>query len=713
MRYQYAITFVLLTVWVNLSATVNKDSLLQIWNTQTVNDSIRLEAIHDVAWSYISVYPDSAIYYARMEGSFGHKTKHYKFEAFSLYTIGTAHMMKGETDSAIYYLEENCAMMERLGEMSSAGVSKSTIGAIYAREDRLYEALDYMYQSMAIFESLQDTTKIISASVNIGVIHKKLGEYSSALTHYFKGLAAATSRGNEYIQSICYINIGSVYLELDKPDSTDYYIDKAVEIQLRTNDIKGLGNSYNILANNFVKLDMLDSAKYYATRDLEIMKASQDKSAVSSAANILGLISYLENDMARSLFYHNLALTNAKESSSLIDQMQAHEGLSKVYEKRGNSKEAYLNYKLYILLRDSLNSEENLKALAQQEMKFQFTRKTLQDSLDYQNTLTTIQAEQEKQEAISKEVQQRNFVIQIASVVLVLLVAGIALVFYQANKRRKADNELISQQKEEVENQKHLLEEKNTEITDSITYAKRIQSAILPPLKLIQSELPDSFVLYLPKDIVAGDFYWAEKTRDQFFLAVSDCTGHGVPGALVSVVCHNSLNRSMREFGLTSPEKILDKTRDLVIDTFEKSEEQVKDGMDCALIALGQVGTDGSRELMFAGANNPIYLVQNGELRELKGDKQPVGKFDNARPFGLTRQRLAKGDLVFLVSDGFADQFGGSKGKKLKYQPLKDFLVNHHHLSMTELQQKLNGFFNDWRGPFEQVDDVCVVGVRV
>lgn len=270
---------------------------------------------------------------------------------------------------------------------------------------------------------------------------------------------------------------------------------------------------------------------------------------------------------------------------------------------------------------------------------------------------------------------------------------------------------VLKNQKELIQNQKQEVVEKNKEITDSINYAKRIQVAILPPEKLIKQFLPDSFILYKPKDIVAGDFYWMEKVEDLIVFAAADCTGHGVPGAMVSVVCHNALNRSVREFSLIEPGEILDKTRELVIKQFEKSEEEVKDGMDIALCVLNVK----SRELKYAGANNPLWIVKPEveELFEIKGDKQPIGKYAEIKEFSTHRLNLNKGDLIFLFTDGFADQFGGPKGKKFKYKTFKNLLLNNKGLSVNEQLAIYDESFEAWKGDLEQLDDVCVIGVRV
>jgi len=294
---------------------------------------------------------------------------------------------------------------------------------------------------------------------------------------------------------------------------------------------------------------------------------------------------------------------------------------------------------------------------------------------------------------------------------------------YQINEATQE----ISAQKQEAEKQRDVIEEAHNEIKDSIYYAKRIQSAILPPIKLLKEYLPKSFVIYKPKDVVAGDFYWLEKRNDKVLFAAADCTGHGVPGAMVSVICNNGLNRSVREYGITEPAKILDKTREIVVQEFEKSDEEVRDGMDIALCALKE------NTLEYSGAHNPLWLIRKGEfdmaqlpvsdrlkteqideyhLLEIKADKQPIGKNDAVRPYVNYQIPLIKGDRIYIFSDGFADQFGGQMGKKLKTANLKRFLISVQDQSIAEQGAILDEHFEVWKGELEQVDDVCFIGVE-
>lgn len=300
--------------------------------------------------------------------------------------------------------------------------------------------------------------------------------------------------------------------------------------------------------------------------------------------------------------------------------------------------------------------------------------------------------------------------IMIYSFLTVLTIGFVVLASYlQELTGRKlfSKNQLIIQQANDLEIAHESLHEKNTELLDSIHYAKRIQTAILPPDALIKTALPDSFILYKPKDIVAGDFYWLFQSDTTTYFAAADCTGHGVPGAMVSVICNSGLNRSVNEFGLSEPGEILDQTRDLVIQEFEKSDEDVMDGMDIALCALNGM------ELKYAGASNPLWIIRNGELLETKANKQPIGKYFNRTSFDTHTIALEKGDILYLFSDGYADQFGGEKGKKLKSSAFKKMLIDIHTKPMSHQKEALNTGFETWQGNHEQIDDVCVIGVRI
>lgn len=283
----------------------------------------------------------------------------------------------------------------------------------------------------------------------------------------------------------------------------------------------------------------------------------------------------------------------------------------------------------------------------------------------------------------------------------------------------------LERSNQQLAKQKALIETKNKEITDSITYAKRIQRAILPSKKSFEEYLVNPIILYKPKDIVAGDFYWVHNSEKYTYFAAADCTGHGVPGAMVSMVCSAALNRAVVELGITETNKILDLVREIVISTLSKGDGQIQDGMDIALCRLDNE----SLEVQFTGAKCPLYhfrYPKEGEilsdksvfngillLEEIKGDRQPVGRYVSETPFSSTTIQAKKGEHIFIFSDGFADQFGGEKARKFKYGPFKKLLsdvINEQNGKRTKM---LDEVFEKWRNDLEQVDDVCVIGVTI
>lgn len=391
--------------------------------------------------------------------------------------------------------------------------------------------------------------------------------------------------------------------------------------------------------------------------------------------------------------------------------------------KLGNTEDAVYFMEWHLQLRDSLDNMNQSSVLTQAEAQSQFDQEEARLKMIHNHESKLAEAQLDKQKNLTYLLG--------GGILLVVLFGGVV---YKSYRDKKRDNKVIQEQKARVEHQRLMLEVRNNEITDSISYAKRIQEAILPSHEVVRKLLPNSFVLYKPKDIVAGDFYWVEKQDDWIFFAAADCTGHGVPGAMVSVVCHNALVRAIKEFNLTDPGKILDKVREIVIDTFKQSND-VKDGMDISLCGLNPM----TNELLYAGANNPLWIINDAsnlvkeahtdpsaaiypvgdemdckmKLVEFKPDKQPIGVYARAMPFSTHKIQLMPGAMLYIFSDGYADQFGGPRGKKFKYKAFKDLVLSIVDKPIETQQIELEKAFSSWKGEMEQVDDICVIGVRI
>jgi len=494
-------------------------------------------------------------------------------------------------------------------------------------------------------------------------------------------------------------NLGCMLQSAGKLDESKPYLEKAVENAKGSginnwvlNSLMALGDLYHTMGDNEKALEItLESA-------VAISKKSGKYGNGRIPNNLAGIYADL-GDFANANHWMEEAFICAERKQDKMIFKELYFSDFKLKKRQGLAKEALESYELYNLYNDSILSNDVLVSSAEVESNFLNSLKELEvEKADAEKKLfaaekTLLESEQKRTEEKSKWVM------------LIMLFAVLGLVimvqrFWVSSKQKK----IIQAQKEQVS-------EKNQEITDSITYAKRIQGAILPSDKLIKESLPESFVFYLPKDIVAGDFYWLEKVGSKVLFAAADCTGHGVPGAMVSVVCNNALNRSVREYGLADPGQILNKTRSIVIEEFSKATEEIKDGMDISLCSLNTE----TAKLNWSGANNPLWIIKKDseEILEIKPNKEPIGKYDHKTDFVNHVVQLGKGDTIYLFTDGFADQFGGGKGKKLKSKSFKKMLLSIQDLPLQKQSDYLLEQFEKWKGNIEQIDDVCVIGVKI
>ena len=478
------------------------------------------------------------------------------------------------------------------------------------------------------------------------------------------------------------------------------YSEKSIEYYQKSldyvdpSDRLTLSSLYNNLSGRYCFLGNFNQALIYADSAYNVSVEVNRNIGVAASLYRKGEAYFFKNDFHNALEYGLKALEAFKAADVLRRQDMSAELISESYKALGNYKKSLEYRELQYKLSDSLEKRNQLEDLKFVEEKFAYELNQKKDSTELalkQLEIKNINDRLEKQKL-------RQYLLYGGISTFIVL----ALILFVGFQRKKKDNLLI-------EKQKKVVEEKNKEITDSILYAKRIQNAILPPNKVVKEYLQESFIYYKPKDIVAGDFYWLEQKDKKILFAAADCTGHGVPGAMVSVICNNGLNRSVREYGITDPGKILDKAREIVVKEFEKSEEDVKDGMDIALCSLE------GNTLKYAGAHNPLWIIRSGSnvVEEIKANKQPIGKFDNPEPYKTHSIKLSKGDTIYIFSDGYADQFGGEKGKKMKTTNFKKLLLSIKNESMDKQKEQINRAFEEWKGDLEQLDDVCVIGVRI
>ncbi len=634
-------------------------------------------------------------------------------------------------DSALYYYEAE----KDLRKMSK---TYGNIGNIYIDKGNYPMAQAYYLKSYDCAAEVQDTLELAYTYFGLGNIAKFTKNIHEAESYYQKALDGFKTTDDLFGLSSAYFCMANVYKEQLKIDSAYYLYHQTLSSFAKAGytsslpqchiNIAVLFNEYYDSLENFpqsfqstkaeelvklIKNSGLDSAKYHSNEAIKISKLVSKNYTLVFGYIAYGTTEILLKNYNNALLYGDSAYHFIKMGSFVNEMKQLGHLRYNAYKGLGDHQKALQWYETYVNLKDSLYNLDKAEELIQQKYQFDFDKKITEDSLLHE-------AEMKKNLALeqAKTAQQktRNFYLSIIAVVLLAL----GIVIFQRLKVTQKQKKIIDDQKKEVEAQKnqielqHLqLEETHKEISDSIRYAQRLQAAILPEMDDLNTALKDGFVLFKPKDVVSGDFYWMQTIPDGVLFAAADCTGHGVPGAMVSVVCSNALNRAVKEFGLHEPSEILNKTRDLVIETFESTSTDVKDGMDIALCKLCY--TDSGAEVTFAGANNPLWILREHaeEIEEVKGAKQPIGKYEDHTPFPQHRVTLNRQDCIFVFSDGYADQFGGEKGKKMKLRPFKNVLAQMHGLSMDDRKNNLEQVFEEWKGNFEQVDDVTVIGIRI
>jgi tetratricopeptide (TPR) repeat protein/serine phosphatase RsbU (regulator of sigma subunit) len=661
----------------------------------------------------------------------------------ALNNLGYVYNMQGEIEKALVYFHKAIIIEEEIDDKGGVASSLMNTAYAYIRQGEIEKALVYFHKALIIEEEIDDKEGVASCLNNLGGVYKNQGKIKKALEYFHKALVIREDIGDKRGIANSLNNIGAVHDDQGKIKKALEYYHKALVIRENIGDKRGIATSLNNIGHIHDNQEEREKALEYYHKALVIREDIGDRSGIANSLNNIGSIYKEKGNLPKAKHYSSQAMKLAKELGypNLIRNTAS--SLYAINKQQGNSKEALEMHELFIKMRDSINNKETYKAAVEQEAKYNYEKQVAIDSIanaeaeKVQNAkLEAEQAKSEKNELEVKAQKKQKWFLY-GGLGLVALFALFMFQRFRVTKRQKEvidkqksivedQKTAVEQQKEQIEQQHQELEETHQEISDSIKYAERLQLAILPPKEDLKSNLGNAFVLFQPKDVVSGDFYWMQHVNETVYFAAADCTGHGVPGAMVSVVCSNALNRSVKEFGLTEPKDILNKTRALVIETFARSGKDVKDGMDIALCAKQ------GNKLIYSGANNPLWIITkeyniteeqkearstiikgNKALVEYKPNKQPVGLYEGMKSFEQQELQLNEGDGLYLFTDGFADQFGGERGKKLMYKPFKKLLMEVQELPMEEQRTKLDQFFGDWKGGNEQVDDVCVIGVRI
>ncbi|PKP22580.1 MAG: hypothetical protein CVU05_03325 [Bacteroidetes bacterium HGW-Bacteroidetes-21] len=695
--------------------------------------------------------------------------------------IGSTYDEKADYEKALTNYFVSLELCLKIGNRFETGTNYSNIGLVYYNKGDFNQAWMYYLQALKIFEELNDAKAIAKTHSNLGMICQDRMDYPMALLYYNRALETYKIIDYKRGMSGALNNMGIVYFFKGEMDKALYYYTQSLTIASEIDNKHIMCRLYGNIGLIYKSKKMYEKALYNQFKALEIKQDLGEKKSIASSYNNIGNTYTQMGNTAKGVEYCRKCIEITREIQSL-DLMQAGmNGLSQAYFEAGDYRMAYIYKDSSFVLNDSVYSSESANQIAEMQTKYETEKKEQQIELQ-KTQITNKELEVNQQKTITY-----TFIL---GFVLMLILAG---VIYKNLRDKKKANILLAQQKLQIEEKNEELNQQNEEIqsqrdeieaqrdlvtvqknnieriheklTSSIRYAELIQKAVLPDTEMLQMLLSNHFILYKPRDIVSGDFYWTTIKKNVLWIAVADCTGHGVPGAFMSMLGISFLNEMFAQEENSKPSQMLEKLRGEIIKALkQKSMAQgieendpgfntsaLKDGMDISLVSINLE----NNQLEFAGANSPLYIIKNaaisswplansqdtpansqlpkakseltevkGDLStesstlvELKGDKMPIAIHVKMQPFTDHSFTLQAGDTIYLFSDGYADQFGGPAGKKFMASRFRDLLVSVSSLSMEEQKETLEKAIEEWKNIngqiFEQTDDITVVGVRL
>jgi tetratricopeptide (TPR) repeat protein len=674
--------------------------------------------------------------------------------AKSYINLGVLNANQGSYKQSVENYSKALVLFEELGDRSGLSICYFNMGTIFDYQGVYDKALEQYMNALKISEEMGDKSSVTYCYNNIGLIHTKQRNFDKALQYFQRMQLLSEELGDTYLLAGCFENIGVTYSDMKDLVKSNEFYEKALKLREKLDDKKGIANTISNIGINYAKLgdnqkgnpahrdSLYNAAVGLFQKSIKIRKELDDKNGL---AFIYGNASELYISLAnanpqlknvylnKSLFYGLEAYNISVEIGALPLQKDAVAHLQKAYKGLGKYEEALKYAEIYISTVDSIFSEEKTKSLTEMQTKYETEKQ--QQEIEKQQLII-----EKKSTEVKRQKLQRNFFIM-GSFLLALLVLVVLRGYQQKKESHKIitlKNELLEQANEEISAQRDLVVEQkehieviHEELTSSIRYARRIQGAVLPSAEQMGELLGEHFVLFRPKDIVSGDFYWATRVKEFLVFCVADCTGHGVPGAFMSMLGVSFLNEIVHKENVTTANEILNSLRDSIIGALKQTGEgnEQKDGMDIGLCVLNTQ----SLQIQFAGGYNPCWIVPNSlypqqrvidaitdekasddsDIIQIKPNKMPIAIHKHMESFTNSVLQLYHGDQVYILSDGYQDQFGGPNKKKFMVKNLRELIVSNSHLPMAKQCEALENSFEEWKGGCEQVDDVTILSIRV
>lgn len=639
---------------------------------------------------------NAALFIAKKTFYLSLKNNHKSEQVKSLLLIGNIHDQKNENNEALLNFNKALSIAKSTQNKNDLMLCYKYLGIYYKKINNKTEALNYLLQAAKIAEEISDLNSIFTIYINLGSLYEKTGDAHKALVFLRKANSINNVTKNLNDKAIVYFKIGRLFQGLKNIDSAKYYFTETLNIHLKNNDEKGLIFDYTNIASLYVVNNDINAAENEYLKALDLSFKYKDSIKINIVYAYLGKFYKDNKEYLKSLKNYNLSL-------QYVNSLLSKEAIAEIYKEIAilnyelkNYKLAYDNYVIYKNYTDLIYNANDTKR--QTELKLNYEFEKTQKRIEKETLAKEIISANE----IEKQKLQRNYLL--VGLILISLLLIIAIKNYKAKQKVVV---ILQKQKKEIEFQKSLVEEKNTEISDSINYALKIQSATIPRAEEINECLTNYDLFFKPKDVVSGDFYWCAKNNDLSLIAIADCTGHGVPGAITSMIGHMLLNEIFYVKKIYEPEKVLKELNRLVKLTLRQEENTLtNDGMDIAFCLLNNV----TNELFYAGANRPLYLLKSSnEFIEYKASKYSVGGQNSTNQnYELNKIQLTKGDTIILSTDGYADQFGGPNDKKFTTKKFKEILKSTDNNLPKEIKEKLELEHEQWKQKTVQTDDILV-----
>lgn len=761
-------------------ANGQEDSLLLALK-QAKHDTTRIRINNELSELFTKTNPDTAYYFVKRAIKLSEKyinstdaellaiIKQQRADSYTL--LGNYYKALGKYDEAVDFFKKSLDIRRELLDQLGEANNFIDIGIMKYRKGNFYSALDYFTNAKKILKEIDDKPGLAKVARNIGNVYYTEGQYDQALDAYQESLKLCEALGDLPSVSRCYNNIGIVHFEMDHYNWALNYFEKSLKIKQEINDKRGVATIFNGMGDVYYKKANYDEAIKYYNQSLEIRKEVKDTrgSAISlmnigrvlvekkeyqkadsfykeslrifkdvdeqdytaTVYNEIGRINLKQGRYDEAIRYAETSLEISEKLNSQPTKKDSYELLSNAYEAQYNLNKAFYYFKLYfdyykkyVAIKDSIYSDVAEKLIVREQRYKVDKQKAEKEGL---------QKEIKLKEAAEKNLKMQMYLLVFGFAVMIIF----AIILFRNYKQKTKANQLLQEQKEALQSAKEEIEAQKTEIEDSIIYAQNIQKAVLPSYDLREEILPEHFIFFRPRNIVSGDFFWVKKLKNFVVVAIADCTGHGVPGAFMSMLGFMFLNEIVTTRSLDNAGQILNKLREKVKQSLHQSgkEGEAKDGMDMSFFIIDTE----SKELQFSGAFNPLYIIREDNLVdeseipdnegikpykskdsaieatlfEIKGDRQPIAIYMYEKEFSNYVFQLKPGDRIYSFTDGYPDQFGGEDGKKFNAKRFKEFLLSIRNHSMEKQKELITENFYSWMGDIEQVDDVLLMGVRI